>query len=672
MNIKIRIEWGKLFILQIFLFLLIINSVTAGNESVFGDILYNVERFGAKIIELQAPEVYINQTFWTRATIRVNQSYGADVFNATIELPSTFSLPNSDYDHSNPEIVGGYGAQYLTNWTVNATVSSPGNYTLNVSVGFFNSKKNTTVEVNSLPPDFDNGSVIVDAEGPYNFSDTGTINVTVRDDNANYVNIMGLCNTTIYYPNSTVLENKTLEYKTGSHGQYHYNFTVPHVTGNYTVNVNCTLPVTSNTSMFEVTQPNQPPYFTHIFLTTGSYIHRDKNSPGSTEEVNFWVNVSDADNIPEELNVTFYYRTATVWLNKSMVYDDLVDNVWRASIGPYSVKTIVNYFVNATDNINPPIQTPATGYYDYLVWDYPPTVTPRVPAGWAVTPSAEREGEITIIDYPKIIAIEQGGIEFKTVKIKNTGNATLHNVKISIEGMDLRWYFIEPAVTDMKVNETQLFIIKFIIPEDAVIKEYRIDFLVSSDEVTKKVEGTFKVTEKPPEILARIVDIIVSKLEPNRKGGIEIIAENKDMVSKNLTFTLFLPAGWLIDSREITKTIPAQSQERFQFNIMPTKEGPHTLRLIGKYNGKELMELVYVNVEGVPRPLLWDYLDYIFLAIIAVLVCMVILIYRKRRKRKIRKRKIKEFRRYVLYGKRPEVKERVRVLRRRRRKQKKD
>lgn len=665
MRIKIRIDWGKMFILQIFLFLLIINSVTAGNESVRGDVFYNIERFGVKIIGLQAPEVYINQSFWARVTIRVNQSYSAGVFNATIELPSSFSLPYNDYNHSNPEIVDGYGAEYLTNWTVNATVSSAGNYTLNVSVGFFNSKKNATVEVNPLPPDFDNGSAIVDAGGPYNFSDTVTINVTVRDVNANYVNIMGLCNYTILYPNSTVfLENGTSEYRTGSHGQYYYNFTVPNVTGNYTVNVNCTLPVTSNISIFEVTQPNQPPYFYIIFLTTGSYIHRDKNSPTPTELVNFWIYVNDSDNDP--LNVTFYYRTATVWLNKSMVYDS-VDNVWKASIGPYSVKTIVNYYVSATDNINPPIRTPET-LYDSLVWDYPPTVPPGVPAGGVIEMPPEKRGEITIIDYPETITIEQGGIEFEMVKIKNTGNATLHNVKISIEGIELSWYSIEPDVTDIGVGETQTFIIKFIVPEDAVVKEYIINLVISSDEVTEKVKGTFEVTEKPPEILMRIVDIVVSELEPNRKGRIDVVVENKDIVSKNMTFTLLIPADWLVDKREITKTIPAQGQERFQFNIMPTEDGTYTLRLTGKYNGKELSETVYVNIKAIPRPPLWGYFDYIFIAVIAVLACMVILIYRKKRKRKTQKEKIREFRSYVLYGKRPKVKERIKILRRRKRK----
>ena len=84
--------------------------------------------------------------------------------------------------------------------------------------------------VNQLPDDFTNGTVTLNVSTSHNFSDTVIINATLTDKLGNYTNIIGECNTTIYYPNSSVFEeNQSLTYVTGSYGVYSYNTTVPEV-----------------------------------------------------------------------------------------------------------------------------------------------------------------------------------------------------------------------------------------------------------------------------------------------------------------------------------------------------------------------------------------------------------------------------------------------------------
>lgn len=628
MNMKIRIGWGKIFILQVFLFLFTISSVTGGNESVLGDVNYNIELFGVKSVELQAPEVYINQSFWVRATIRVNQSYGADTFNATIILPAGFILPGNDQNHSNPDLAG-FGSEWVTNWTVEGPPTES-NYTINATILFFNSTKGDNITVNAEPANWENGSVIVDAGGPYNFSDTGTVYTTVKDRDGNYTNIIAECNTTLYYPDASMFEeNKTLSYLAGSHGQYYYNFTVPNVTGNYTANANCTLPEASNTSTFEVVTTNRTPYFTNIFAITGSYIHRSDNNPIPTQDVDFWVYVTEPDG--DSLTVIISYSTDGMqsFSNKTMVYDSQT-GTWRAQIGNFVAQTTAYYYVIASDG-SLTNRTPTTGY-DSLVWDFPPSQPGGGGTGGIIRiPEPEvGKGKIEVVEYPVNISIERGGMEFTVVKIKNAGNDTLHNVFITLEGIDLSWYSIDPSKTDIEASKTKNFVIKFIVPLDATVKQYPVNIRVDSDETVERIQTIFEVTPGPSELLIRITDIEIPQLEPNKAVMIKVFIENQDTVDQNLFLALTVPSSWLIDEKEQTKIIPAKQQVVFEFNVMPTREDVFILKLSGSYADKELEEDIPVNVQVVEViPVYWESLT-VLIAIIVVIVIIAVLLARRR------------------------------------------
>ncbi len=641
---------GRLFILQALVFLLAMNFVSA-NSGVYGDIFYNII-IGVTDIKTQAPQVYTNQSFFVKATIKVDKSYNENTFNATIMLPSGFSLPDNDYNHTNPNITG--TLEYSTNWTVRSKPSAS-NYTINISIPFFNSTRNALISMVSRPSSFDNGSIILNAGGPYNSSSGGRINITLRDNNSNYVNIIGSCNITIYYPNSSIFtEKREFEYETGSNGLYNLSFTAPNTTGNYSLRINCTLPSANRTGQFEVLAAtgNRSPKFSNVFLLTGSYIQRSDNNPTPTQNVDFYVSASDPDN--DTLNLTFFYSTNNLqsFSQKAMVYDAQTDT-WRMQLGNYPAQTTAYYYVLASDGMLTN-RTPATGY-DVLVWDYPPSAPSAGGSGGGggVTGSFfitdTYKGRMSVIEYPADISVEQGDMKFAFVKVKNTGNGTLHNVFISIAGIDAGWYSIDPSKTDIYANDTRFFIIKFNIPSTAAPEKYPASMSIDSDEGSDRVQITFEVTiPSAVRKILRISDIKISIPGPDDVGTIKIVVENMADWEEEISMNLIVPSGWMVGIKEEyeivpsgmhifsgmligevnnTKTVPSRGYSSFEFKVIPDREGFFVLGL--KVSGKrdEIVMEIPVLVEAVTSSVL----QFIAGALI-VAFAVLFVVYKRREK----------------------------------------
>jgi hypothetical protein len=84
----------------------------------------------------------------------------------------------------------------------------------------------------------------------------------------------------------------------------------------------------------------------------------------------------------------------------------------------------------------------------------------------------------------------------KTFGITNIGEGDLHNIKLAISGLPLDSYEITPEKYDVIApGETKIFTITF--KADIEAKEYKIKFIVISDEGSKEVDGVLVIKERP-------------------------------------------------------------------------------------------------------------------------------------------------------------------------------
>lgn len=237
---------NKIVLLIIISVLIILSNplfVKAQNHA-FGETetLFKLEKWLIEIY-LQTHQIFQNQTFWTKAIITTNQSYGADTFNATIELPPGLTLLNGSYQYSNPPINETTNFQWTTTWFINSSDATPNTYTINVTENLFYTKASDDVTVN-LGPTLPYNVTVETDKASYSPGDTGFVNVYISDNNNYPFNLDGNCSSTIYYPDGslTSFSGVFMVYEVGGMGKYINNFLVWDTLGTYTVEVNCTNP----------------------------------------------------------------------------------------------------------------------------------------------------------------------------------------------------------------------------------------------------------------------------------------------------------------------------------------------------------------------------------------------------------------------------------------------
>ncbi|MFH1445333.1 MAG: PGF-pre-PGF domain-containing protein [Nanoarchaeota archaeon] len=576
-----RINIALLF--AFFMLYLLFLAVPAANSSGYGgsELYFELDTYGIRSFILQAPEVYINTSFWAKATAVSNDTYNAGTFNMTVDRPSTFSIIENDASQPNPALAGD-GSQWIANWTFNATAVAAA-YTINVSLPFFDSNKTANVTLVNKPTNWSNGTVVISAGGPYNNSETGIIYAAVKDSNDNYVNIIGECNIAIYWPNGTEWKsNKTMSYLNGTNGQYYYNF-VAHasVNGTYDAHANCTISIANNVSSFNVTGTNEdsggggsgtgggapvsgggggsynkekkaeeatymwkiiPAGGTGIVkinkpeidlkyiiiyakeeliaskITIRQFFEKPPELPDIDENVYRYLEFKPA-NMEEDYihGAKISFKVSREWLTANNIDEDsimlnrLKDGIWVK----LPTKKLESNDSNA-DGVNafeercdiPCMLSDGSGSLigfspdpSYIYYE---AVTPGfsyfIIAGKALPVVSEW---IDIMEYPISIRIEQGAVEYKHVKIKNIGDERLTNVYLTLEGIDERWYTIDPAKTEISPDKEEIFIVKFMIPEYAEKKAYSAFIHVVSDQAETIDEIELEVIE-PSELYAYV------------------------------------------------------------------------------------------------------------------------------------------------------------------------
>ncbi len=110
---------------------------------------------------------------------------------------------------------------------------------------------------------------------------------------------------------------------------------------------------------------------------------------------------------------------------------------------------------------------------------------------------------IEIVDYPKDISVERGWAKYPVIKVKNTGETELYNVKLSVVGIPSVWVNIEPEIiSKLSINETKQFKLKITVPTNAKQGEYTISLIASSNKTTDKKSFILAVFASKEDLIA--------------------------------------------------------------------------------------------------------------------------------------------------------------------------
>jgi hypothetical protein len=222
---------------------------------VISDTYYLTYSGGISKFELQTYEIFPNQIFWAKTTVKTLQSHNANEFSAKIGLPNNFNLYNDVYDHPNLPINSSTNYEWITTWNVNSSDTNSGIYTLNVSENFFHTNRTADIIVNPGPTLPYNITVKTD-KNSYSIGENGNVFVYIFDRNNYPYNVNGTCDSTIYYPDGsfTSFKNVSMVYLERSRGEYvsSNGFQAWNVQGIYTVETNCNSPVGSDSTTFSV------------------------------------------------------------------------------------------------------------------------------------------------------------------------------------------------------------------------------------------------------------------------------------------------------------------------------------------------------------------------------------------------------------------------------------
>jgi len=536
------------FIFGILFFLVSIFIINAQNSQRYSETdTYFRFDLGITNFELQCYEIFQNQEFWAEATIETYEDHSAGDFNASIELPSNFFLPNDDQNHSNIPMNNSNDHIWITTWTVNSSDSGTGDHIINVTETLFLTTDNETMTINTGPT-YPFHVTIETNKAIYSIGETVTINIYVTDNNSHPFNVDANCNASIFYPNDTATSyaNNNADYMQGTSGHYvPATYITEAVAGDHSIQVNCSNynQNYSNTTTFEVIN-QYPPAFENV-SETGSYIHRDDATPEIGDVVTFTITINDQDNSNDELTVKFYYSyNETDWFDKDMT-NTTPNTIWETTLTSASARTAY-YYITASDGIST-IRTPDTGY-DNITWTELATTTTAGGGGGGgggirriieeLIPSKDRfetdKDEIKIvfyIEYPEAI---------KTGFLKIINNLD-EKITVDMNSENLENFLLFPSGTSkfslaLDEKETQTIQLNFFMPPDLKEGIFTGKITVSSGLTERTIPVIIEVQAEKP-----IFDIVVEVLDDYKE-----LLQGEEVMAQITVFNLGMP-GKLVD-----------------------------------------------------------------------------------------------------------------------------
>ncbi|MBU5688940.1 MAG: hypothetical protein KQA41_01805 [Candidatus Aenigmarchaeota archaeon] len=325
-------------------------------------------------------------------------------------------------------------------------------------------------------------------------------------------------------------------------GYYTYNFAMPlnTSTGAFRAVVDARKDVFITRDIFPFRVAAGGPYDVRLQLIDtevpiGDYLDfnliiENKGETSQDVDVEYWVS--------DSLGNSYYYNSEALYTpaytNQSFPRKAFIFSTQQP--GMYWLNVKVTY-----DLVQQPIKKNVT----FMVIPAVPTTippappggpapgAPAAPSGPAIPIEVEKEiSKIAIIEYPTEIGIESGWARYPTIKVKNTGNTVLNNIRILITGIPKAWYVIDPEnVSSLKPNEVAIFSFRITIPANEKTKEYPFKIIALSNETSDDKTGVLFVFSSREELLRYELEKVKKEYEDVLNKTKQAEKDGKDVSS---------------------------------------------------------------------------------------------------------------------------------------------
>jgi hypothetical protein len=253
----------------------------------------------------------------------------------------------------------------------------------------------------------------------------------------------------------------------------------------------------------------------------------------------------------------------------------------------------------------------------------PPTPGGGTP-GISTPPKIEAlNASLSIVEYVEKVIVNEGDIKFISVHVKNTGNRTLKDVKLSIQGIPTDWYSVDKEKVDLDINETEIFIVKLEIPLGTASDALSIAIQATSGLLSDI--KSFLLTIKQTEVSLRIKDIKISKFFVYKEGQINVTLKNEMVRAVDVTVNLDFPEDFIVNKKTLSDVIEMKKEKSFNFVAIAKKAGMFVINMTVFYDGKVLMKDIMLNVS---EPEININVTVLIVVLIIAFIVICILIYK--------------------------------------------
>lgn len=241
----------------------------------------------------------------------------------------------------------------------------------------------------------------------------------------------------------------------------------------------------------------------------GSYLNfrviiENMGEYGQDVDVDYWITDSSGEEWSRESAAVFTPS------GQNVTFDNNLFIFSSQPTGLYTFHVKVTY-----SNLQDPIEKTATFSVIPMQAAQPPE---EQPAGGGVQPEAPSAGptppppvpDMEIEYFPDEIAVEAGVSRFINIKLNNIGNADIHNITFSIQGITPDWYEFEPeTIGVLKKDDSLTVILKITVPGGTKKGDHSAKLIVKSTQKTIEEPFTLFVFTSRKELaefeLARLI-----------------------------------------------------------------------------------------------------------------------------------------------------------------------
>ncbi len=210
------------------------------------------------------------------------------------------------------------------------------------------------------------------------------------------------------------------------------------------------------------------------------------------------------------------------------------------------------------------------------------------------TVASARPG-LNIVEYPEVVIVRQGDIEFAHVRVENIGGTVIPNVRLFVLGVPSSRYSVTPNSVNIFPGVPQDFVVKFIIPDEATIRDVPIIYRAAAGTTIDERAAILSIRGSTFD-LVKIKDIRVPTFAVTLADTVNVTLESAIDRPINATVSIQAPETFILKQTSITKTIEPRSTNSYYFDMNPQVSGLFTMDIKVLYENKEITKQVLALV----------------------------------------------------------------------------